>query len=191
MTNIKFLLTVDAEAPNAASHPSFRRLCGLIDGHGIAATWMLDGNLMAGAVAGVTGQQDPDATDMVSAIRSMTTPQDMVFMEQNAGARDQDIDPPGSRHLLSDGQLRHMASGFARVVGFRHGLRRAIRTGSDFHLILDRGFLTSTGRSSAFLENILFGVSEHRAAGRIKFATIEEIRRISAVPVSERRETAA
>jgi hypothetical protein len=199
---VNFLLTVNAGPYNAVddgSHPSFRRLCRLLDGHGIPATWVLDDKLMANAVAGIAGQQRPDATDMASAINSMATPQEMAFVDSAIGAETdrrptwkyQEFDLPGSSQLLSHRLLRHFPTGFAQVIKFRRGLKRAIQTKADFHLILDPGFLKSTRRSCGFLENILFDVTEHRANGLIKFATIKEIQLKTANSAPGLRETAA
>lgn len=199
---INFLLTVNAGPSNAiddGSHPSFRRLCGLLDGHGIPATWVLDDKLMTNAVAGFSGQQGADTTDLASAIKSMATPQEFAFVDFAIGAgknrrptwKYQEFDLPGSTQLLSHSQLRHFPTGFAQVIKFRRGLQRTIQTGADFHLILDPGFLKSTRRSCGFLENILFDVTERRADGRIKFSTTKEIRLKTANSVPDLRETAA
>ncbi|NQU71006.1 MAG: hypothetical protein HQ514_10680 [Rhodospirillales bacterium] len=199
---VNFLLTVNAGPSNAVddgSHPSFRRLCRLLDGHGIPATWVLDDKLMANAVAGFAGQQGPDATDMESAIKSMATPQEMAFVDFAIGAEKDrrptwkylEFDLPGSTQRLSHSLLRYFPTGFAQVIKFRRGLRRAIQTEADFHLILDPGFLKSTRRSCGFLENILFDVTEHQADGRIKFATIKDIRLKTGNSAPDLRETAA
>lgn len=190
-----FLVTINAGPADDVTtdpHPSFRRLCGLVDGHGIPATWLLDAGLMAQAVAGVTDRQKTGAADMVSIINAMTTPQDLAFIDNDGKPYlDHQFDFPGLTHNLTHDRLRHLAAGFGQVVKFRRGLQRAARLGADFHLVLDPGFTIGTDRSCAFLENILFTVSEYRADGRINFATIAEIRRISASSATKRRETAA
>jgi hypothetical protein len=190
-----FLVTINTGPADVATnepHPSFSRLCGLVDGHGIPATWLLDDKLMAHAVAGVSGGQTSGATDMVSVLMAMTTPQNLAFVDFDKGpSLDHKFDGPGSTHNLAQDQLRHLASGFGQVAKFRRRLQHAVGMSADFHLILDPGFTAGTDRSCAFLENILFTVSEYRSDGRIKFSTIEEIRRISADSRSERKETAA
>jgi hypothetical protein len=171
-----FLFTVNADTAhplNRNSHAAFRRLCALMDGHGIPATWLLDEKSMAGAVAGIAAEPESDGTNLVAAINSMATPQDMVFVARPApAARDDDFKLPGMRHVVTLGQLRHVATGYAQLIKIRRGFRRAVRTGCDFHLVLETGLLDPTGRSCEFLEDILFFIAEHRAGGRVTFATV-------------------
>ena len=176
----RFLFTVKADTAHPLSprsHASFRRLCALIDGHGIPATWLLDGKSMAGAVTGIAADPEPGGIDLAAMINSMTTPHDMVFVDRAAAVRqDGEFALPGIRHVATLGQLRHVATGYAQLIIIRRGLRRAIRTGTDFHLVLETGLLEPTGRCCALLEDILFFVSEHRAGGRVDYATAEQIR---------------
>lgn len=182
---INFLLTVNAgpfSAANDGSHPSFQRLCKMVDGHGIPATWMIDEKLMTNALTGFTGRQGYETTTMTDHINSMTTPQDMAFVDHAIGVDkgprpvwdSAESHPPGPAYMLKERQFRHLGAGAVQTLKFRRNLHLSIHRETDFHLVLDSGFLLSTNQSCRFLENILFNATEHMANGRVKFALIKE-----------------